>query len=80
MASLPIKKEALAYRLSKSDEWDFIVSILSEEIDRAGSRALSCENWDEVCEERGYARGLRYLANRTLELADIYIEQEKNEG
>jgi hypothetical protein len=75
MDRLPIKKEAKAYSLVQSEDWDFIVGMLSEEISRATASVLCSNNWDEVCEERGYVRGLRFITNRILELAESYNDE-----
>lgn len=44
-------------------EWDLVKKGLSNDIYQAQAQALDAKSWEEVCELRGFAKGLAFIIN-----------------
>jgi uncharacterized protein YbcC (UPF0753/DUF2309 family) len=42
-------------------EWELVKKGLANDIYQAQSRALDAKDWDEVCELKGFAKGLAFI-------------------
>jgi hypothetical protein len=44
-------------------DWDVVKKWLATEIYTKQAESLEAENWDVLCENRGFAQGLAYIMN-----------------
>ncbi len=49
--------------VTSGPDWDVVVKGLANDIYHIQASSLDAKSWDEVCEARGFARGLSYMIN-----------------